>query len=155
MFSCHPPLLSSPRPSPYSHPHPSSPSSTACRGWREDSTSAGEQHGGEDGWQAVPSRPARSQYEKVDTNRLKTLTSSKPVDVDSISFGPPKAEGPGGWGRDSQRERRRQQPVSKYKYRNVCTNTNTTNTAGSPASTPRLHLIAMHWNHKLSPALEI
>ena len=47
-------------------------------------------------------RPAHFQYEKVDTNRLKTLTSSKPVDADSISFGPPKAGGPAGWGRNSQ-----------------------------------------------------
>jgi len=61
-----------------------------------------QQRGGEDDWQAGSSRPARSHYEKVDTSRLKTLTNSKPVDADSMSFGPPKAGGPGGWGRGSQ-----------------------------------------------------
>jgi hypothetical protein len=75
---------------------------------------AGElQRGGEDGWQAVPSRPARSQYEKVDTSRLKTLTNSKPVDADSMSFGPPKAGGPGGWGRGSQSKGAAQPAVRK------------------------------------------
>merc|ERR1719319_978142 len=58
---------------------------------------------GEDGWQAVPSRPARSQYEKVDTSKLKSLTNnSAKIDADTMSFGPPKAGGPGGWGRGSQ-----------------------------------------------------
>merc|ERR1712013_55115 len=58
--------------------------------------------GGEDGWQAVPSRPARGTFEKVDTSRIKSLTTGK-VDADSMSFGPPKA-GAGGpsWGRGSQ-----------------------------------------------------
>merc|ERR1712088_891470 len=56
--------------------------------------------GGEDGWQAVPSRPARGTFEKVDTSRIKSLTTGK-VDADSMSFGPPKAGGPS-WGRGSQ-----------------------------------------------------
>jgi len=56
--------------------------------------------GGEDGWQAVPSRPARGQFEKVDTSRIKSLTTGK-VDADNMSFGPPKAGGPS-WGRGSQ-----------------------------------------------------
>lgn len=60
-------------------------------------------HNGEDGWQAVPSRPARSQFEKIDTSRLKSMSiNSTKVDADSMSFGPPKSGGSGGWGRGSQ-----------------------------------------------------
>jgi len=59
--------------------------------------------GGEDGWQAVPSRPARSQFEKIDTSRLKSMSiNSTKVDAESMSFGPPKSGGVGGWGRGSQ-----------------------------------------------------
>merc|ERR1719232_2259067 len=64
-------------------------------------------HGGEDGWQAVPTRVAsRSQYEKIDTNKLRNIGATK-LDADSMSFGPPKggAGGAGGfgtWGLGSQ-----------------------------------------------------
>jgi len=64
-------------------------------------------HSGEDGWQAVPTRVAsRSQYEKIDTNKLRNIQTNK-LDADSMSFGPPKggAGGAGGfgtWGRGSQ-----------------------------------------------------
>lgn len=65
-------------------------------------------HGGEDGWQAVPTRVAsRSQYEKIDTNKLRNIQQSTKLDADSMSFGPPKGGGGGAggfgtWGRGSQ-----------------------------------------------------
>jgi len=62
-------------------------------------------HGGEDGWQAVPTRVAsRSQYEKIDTNKLRNIQQSTKLDADSMSFGPPKGGGGGfgTWGRGSQ-----------------------------------------------------
>jgi len=75
-------------------------------------------HGGEDGWQAVPTRVAsRSQYEKIDTNKLRNIGATK-LDADSMSFGPPKggAGGAGGfgtWGRGSQSAKTsRQEPTN-------------------------------------------
>jgi len=60
-------------------------------------------HSGEDGWQAVPSRPAKGHFEKIDPVRLKSMSiNSSKVDADSMSFGPPKSGGGGGWGRGSQ-----------------------------------------------------
>ena len=62
----------------------------------------GQQDG--DGWTNVPTKAARVTQDRVDTNRLKNMQSSK-VDADQMSFGPPKG-GPGGafgsWGRGSQ-----------------------------------------------------
>merc|ERR1719192_3098847 len=57
----------------------------------------------EDGWQAVPTRAARISNEKIDTNRIRSLGSSK-VDADQMSFGPPRGGGGnfGAWGRGSQ-----------------------------------------------------
>ena len=57
----------------------------------------------EDGWQAVPTRAARVTTEKIDTNRLRNIGSSK-VDADQMSFGPPRGGGGsfGAWGRGSQ-----------------------------------------------------
>merc|ERR1719483_1633667 len=76
-------------------------------------------HGGEDGWQAVPTRVAsRSQYEKIDTNKLRNIQQSTKLDADSMSFGPPKASagGAGGfgtWGRGSQSAKTsRQEPTN-------------------------------------------
>lgn len=66
----------------------------------------GGMHQGDDGWQNVPTRVARSQFEKIDTSKLRNISSAK-VDAESMSFGPPKTGGPGGfgaggWGRGSQ-----------------------------------------------------
>lgn len=57
----------------------------------------------DDGWQAVPTRAARVTTERIDTNRIKNIESSK-VDADKMSFGPPKGGGGsfGAWGRGSQ-----------------------------------------------------
>lgn len=57
----------------------------------------------EDGWQAVPTRAAKVTTEKIDTNRIRNIGSSK-VDADQMSFGPPKGGGGsfGAWGRGSQ-----------------------------------------------------
>lgn len=57
----------------------------------------------DDGWQAVPTRAARVTTEKIDTNRIKNIGSSK-LDADQMSFGPPKGGGGsfGAWGRGSQ-----------------------------------------------------
>merc|ERR1719232_2302696 len=52
----------------------------------------GQQDG--DGWTNVPTKAARVTQDRVDTNRLKNMQSSK-VDADQMSFGPPKG-GPGG-----------------------------------------------------------
>jgi len=64
-------------------------------------------HGGEDGWQAVPTRVAsRSQFEKIDPNKIRNIQQSSKLDADSMSFGPPKTSGGAGgfgtWGRGSQ-----------------------------------------------------
>lgn len=68
----------------------------------------GHQQGqGEDGWQAVPTRVGRPQFEKVDTRKLIQTAQSK-VDADNLSFGPPRMGpmggglGAGGWSRGSQ-----------------------------------------------------
>jgi len=60
-----------------------------------------------DGWQNVPTRVARSQYEKIDTSKLRNISTAPKVDAESMSFGPPKTGGgggfgAGGWGRGSQ-----------------------------------------------------
>jgi len=69
----------------------------------------GQQDG--DGWTNVPTKAARVTQDRVDTNRLKNMQSSK-VDADQMSFGPPKG-GPGGafgsWGRGSQTKTSRQE----------------------------------------------
>ena len=63
----------------------------------------GQSGASDDGWQAVPTRPARVTTEKFDTNRIKNMGASK-VDADQMSFGPPKGGGGsfGAWGRGSQ-----------------------------------------------------
>lgn len=68
-------------------------------------------HSGEDGWQAVPTRAARSTFEKIDTNKIRNISQTVKTDVDSMSFGPPKMGG-GTWGRGSQSAKtsRQEQP---------------------------------------------
>jgi len=80
-------------------------------------------HGGEDGWQAVPTRVAsRSQYEKIDTNKLRNIQQSAKQDADTMSFGPPKGGGGGAggfgtWGRGSQSAKTSRQEPSTMQNR--------------------------------------
>lgn len=55
-------------------------------------------HTTDDGW-TLPTRPARNTLDKVDTNKLKSI-SRNTTDVESISLGP-KGGGFGGWGKGS------------------------------------------------------
>ena len=59
-------------------------------------------HQSEDGWTNVPTKVAKTQNEKIDPNRIRSMQSSK-VDADSMSLGPPRS-GPSlsSWGRGSQ-----------------------------------------------------
>lgn len=72
-----------------------------------DRGGGGPHQGDVDGWQNVPTRVARSQYEKIDTSKLRNISTAPKLDAESMSFGPPKTGGgggfgAGGWGRGSQ-----------------------------------------------------
>ncbi len=75
------------------------------------------------GWSQVPQRP-RNLYEKVDTNRIKSI-GSKVMDADQMTFGPSSRGGNqfGGWGGKgsvgSRLSQTKEEPTTPQKNRYV------------------------------------
>jgi len=80
------------------------PRKRSQRGDRGGDRSGGGGGQSEDGWQ-VPTRPAKNTLDKVDTSRIKNISSNK-VDMENIQLGPPRAGGAmGTWGKGSSGSR--------------------------------------------------